>query len=469
METLIAWSYDLLNPGERNLFRALSVFRGEFSVEAVQLVCEAQVATLVRLVEKSMLQRSDRDAQHYRMLFALATFGRERFSASDEAAALRDRHAAYYASMVAPPDASQSRRHETAWLARVAASFEDVRAALSWTLEDAGDPAVGIAMVLSLEVFFATRTTVAQCARWVEAAMRRAGPGTAASALLQLSYARAAAGRFEAATLRIAAWESLDTLRALRCNADLPRAMTTVASMMLHEGTVDDVLPLLTQAREAALRHGDVRSRGMADSLAAYVHSRRGNPAEARVLYARALAVCEELGDVRAAGKILNNLASIEFAHGGYADAENYVQRALSIARDLGEGSMVAWRLADLGDLAVMQDDVARAEVLYREALVLAQRNDAVSTLAQALKGLAIVAAVRGEVRTAARLLGASGGPDAWLPWTRADYVTWNRASELARAGLDDAAFVAEFAVGTTLDTEAALREAGTLWDAPVR
>ena len=57
LRATIAWSYDLLEPGEQRLFADLAVFRGGATLETLERVCGAELETLASLLDKSLVRR----------------------------------------------------------------------------------------------------------------------------------------------------------------------------------------------------------------------------------------------------------------------------------------------------------------------------------------------------------------------------------------------------------------------------
>ena len=68
LRATIEWSYELLEPDEQELFLTLAVFRGSFSLEAAEAVCDADLDALESLVVKNLVRRSGSgrlgDARH---------------------------------------------------------------------------------------------------------------------------------------------------------------------------------------------------------------------------------------------------------------------------------------------------------------------------------------------------------------------------------------------------------------------
>ena len=58
LRATIAWSHDLLDRPERELFAQLAVFTGGATIEAVEAVCEADLDVLTSLLDKSLVRRS---------------------------------------------------------------------------------------------------------------------------------------------------------------------------------------------------------------------------------------------------------------------------------------------------------------------------------------------------------------------------------------------------------------------------
>ena len=94
MRDAIVWSYDLLPPTERVLFRRLAVFAGGFTLDAAETVTESSaefgvdfLVGILSLVEASLLARSEEPdgVPRYRMLETVREFGVEQLAASGEA------------------------------------------------------------------------------------------------------------------------------------------------------------------------------------------------------------------------------------------------------------------------------------------------------------------------------------------------------------------------------------------------
>lgn len=108
-QTLLAtldWSHDQLSDREQQLLRGLSVFSGGWTLAAAAAVAgagdELEIADLLRdLVDRSLVivERSPAAGPRYRLLETVRHFARDRLTASGAAAAVHDRHLAFFLAL----------------------------------------------------------------------------------------------------------------------------------------------------------------------------------------------------------------------------------------------------------------------------------------------------------------------------------------------------------------------------------
>ncbi|MFB6441043.1 NB-ARC domain-containing protein [Streptomyces sp. NPDC056411] len=148
----IGWSHELCTPLERLLWARLSVFRGTFDADAAGAVCaggpltEEEVRTaLAGLSAKSVLSR---EGPRYRMLDTLREYGRLWLGELDEAAALADRHAAYFVDFGRRAERGWLGREQVAWYRRVADAHIDLCTALDHLLVTAPERALELSAAI---------------------------------------------------------------------------------------------------------------------------------------------------------------------------------------------------------------------------------------------------------------------------------------------------------------------------------
>ena len=152
----VDWSYGLLNPAEQTLFRRLSVFIGGCTLEAVEAVCDTAgdlgldvLDGMASMVDKSLAQQVEEAAGETRfvMLSTIREYALERLAASDDVAATRRAHAAYYL-VLAEEGAEEAAAHPE-WLDRFEVEHDNFRAALEYLIKT-GDADWGLRLGAAL-------------------------------------------------------------------------------------------------------------------------------------------------------------------------------------------------------------------------------------------------------------------------------------------------------------------------------
>ncbi len=460
MRATIAWSYDLLAPAERALFRRLAVFVRGWTLNAAEAVCAPEEEMdifdgVAALVDQSLVypREGGGGEPRYAMLETVHEYGLEQLRASGEEAGQRRAHAAYYATLAEEVEPRLAGAEQREWLERLEQEVPNLRAVLQWA-GDNDELALGLRAAGALWRFWLTRGYLGEGRRWfdlllsrdadrgeeMDAIRAKALYGAGVLATEQGDYARGEE------LMRL----SLDLYRGL---GDGPRIAATLIALSNAAKYQTQYARAAVFAQESlALRRalGDRPGIASALNVLSSLAVDRGDYRRAAALADESLALRRDMGDRAAIAGTLNNLGEVARYEGDDTRAAALYEEALALFRALGDKRSVAWTLANLGYLAHRRGDDDYARALFADCLALAQEIGHRIALAAALEGLAGVARANAVPERAARLFGAAAAVrDAiGAPLPPSDQAA--HAAEIAalRRALDGDAFATAWQAG---------------------
>jgi len=176
MHDAISWSYDLLEPDEKSLFTALSVFAGSFDLRSAEALLPGSDALdlVTRLTERSMLavRPAAGGLRRYEVLETLREYGRARLSDA-RAAELFTAHAHHFAAEAGAVERGLCGPHEAAAIDWADSSLADLRAAQRFGLE-LGDLDATFGLIGSIREF-AMRAMRYEVFAWADSACQAPG------------------------------------------------------------------------------------------------------------------------------------------------------------------------------------------------------------------------------------------------------------------------------------------------------
>jgi predicted ATPase/DNA-binding SARP family transcriptional activator len=173
LHRLVEWSYELLDPLEREAFAQLAVFAGSFGLQAAEHVCRPEqggpsaIGALLDLVDKSMVRVVDPDEPRYVVLETLRQFGQERLGSAGIQRQVEARHREWYLGLAQDAAVGLDSPEEGAWAARIDRELDNLRAAHASAVRE-GDVDAAVRMVSALREYSFRRIRY-EIAGWAEA------------------------------------------------------------------------------------------------------------------------------------------------------------------------------------------------------------------------------------------------------------------------------------------------------------
>jgi predicted ATPase/DNA-binding CsgD family transcriptional regulator len=430
----IAWSVDLLAPGEQRGFWRLAAFAGGCTLDAVAAVCaeppgdEAAALCLIdTLVAHSLLQPGGSEEEpRYTMLETVREYAGELLHASGEAEAVRRRHVAFYVALAERAEWGMLGREQRVWFDRLSAERANHRTVIEWSASQ-GDGVVAARIGAAIWRFW-----------WIHGAIREG-----------LGWLRAGLAAVEARR-RLADDEQLELLQA-HTLIGLGHLALTSSDYSFAERCHHEALQLYRR-----LKHEWGIGRGLYN--VGLVAEYQGDAEQAEQYYRACYEHNRRQPFTYGVGLVLRGLSATALARGELEQAYALAQQSANVLRDAGEQLYLIQCLLQLGLATLALSRQAEAERHVCEAIAIVHEIQGQVWLADALMVLACTIATSDPQRAARafaaaeRLFAQQHTPLA--PKTFAQIVPYVR---LVHERLGQAGFAAAWRVGEHLSFEAAL------------
>ncbi|MFJ6194809.1 AfsR/SARP family transcriptional regulator [Micromonospora sp. NPDC092111] len=459
LDATIAWSYRLLDPELRSVFRHLAVFHGGFTLDAVEAVAPRTrgraVDVVADLVGKSLVVVDRRRAgARYRLLETIRHYAAERLAEGPhELAEARRRHADHYRSLAEDIDRNLHGPELDRLLGRLTLEHDNLVAVLAWSAGN-GSGLDELRLAAALARYCHLRGRYREGRRWLEDALTRsdddASPelarallGVAHLAFFECDYAGATDHGERALTVHRALANLPGTARSLSLLASVDRERGRYARSGLRY-------------QEAVALYREVDDdRGVADTLQllGFTTWLAGDLDQAGRLIDDALARFHLLDDPEGIASARVHLAAVACHQGHHARARWLAEDALARFRKLGFQEGVAWALNICGLVAQHDGEPERAVGLLRSSLEIHCAVGDRWRAASLLEALSGVLAGGGDPETAAELLGAASAirDTIGAPVPPQEHAARDEAEAAVHRALTDREFSAAHARGETL------------------
>jgi hypothetical protein len=366
----IAWSFELLNKTEQNIFAKLAVFMGGFTLEAAEAVIGGSrscVGDLASLVDKSLLQLSS-ETLRFTMLETIREYALEKLENSGNISKVRSKHASYFLSLAEPGQNNLTGDEQRAWLEQVEQEYDNMRAVFAFAKETNNLELV-VRLGRGLLLSFWVNAHLSEGRAWLDFALKSRGS------------------------------LSKDLLA---------KALLTAGALAIW---LNDLETAATQLQESAKLFNDLGDkRNEAFTLLFLGDSTvvRGERDLGKLLLERGLKLAREVGDVQVELLLQRSLLPDVGQDGDDPEVEAQLQKGLARAWERGDRLSRFLFLVSLGWTTAYKHDLTRAAAYFAESLELCFELNYQEGIAYVLEGYALIALKQEQTERAATLLGAA-------------------------------------------------------------
>ena len=388
--------------------------------DPLEQVAELQQVSLITVTEGA--DGEPRPA----MLETIRDYALERLQQDDDAEGARRRHAEHYTAFAEQAREQLDGPIQLTALDRLEADYDNLRAALSWSLdrraESVGDyrAPVGLRLAQALGPFWYQRGHVSEGRRWLERAVDLA-PDDAGTPLAGALY-----------WLGVMLDQQGEPEAAVRCEE---RSLAIWREL----GDRDQQARVLSRL---GLAHWDL-----------------GHVDTARSLLEDSTAIAREIGNDLTLSIALTNLGLLESEAGNLGRAAHVMRESLTLDRKRGDTFLAVRHQQALATVSLRAGRVLEASTMLAATSDYAASSGSTIFLATALELSACVTAELGDGLRAARLIGAAEAVrhNAATPVDQSEAAFFERFLAPARAAIDRGTWDAELAAGRALTQDQAV------------
>ncbi len=519
----IDWSYNLLTDQERALLRRLSVFAGGWTLEAAEAIGAgdgleryAVLDLLTQLVNKSLVvveQTQTEEARfaeaRYHLLDTIRQYAREKLvhaklAASDEHAAVRQRHLIFYMQLAERAEPELQRSEQAVWFDQLDMEYDNLRAALEWACLADAEAALklGRAMrhywgvrywtegrqwltrILALPAAQARTTARADFLNGAAYLAHMQNDAVSAERLYEESialwretgdtgeglmhalrvYGNSVHYRHDRERGRALIEESLALARAQGNQVEMAWSLFDLGLITHAEGRRDTARALMEECLALQRVVQSPMGLGLALHWLGEDALDLDDPQRSHALLEESRYYFGQIGDKRGLATSSSALAREAWLRHDLPRAVQLSTESLVLAREIGFTDLIAWLLSGLGWMTLQQQTVERGERYLREAVPLLHSTRQRELRLFCLSGMASVAVAHQQFERAATLWGKVNALRD-LPWAPLASDI-ERLSREMHSHLSEAEFAAAWSKGQAMSDEQAIAYALSTSDA---
>jgi non-specific serine/threonine protein kinase len=466
------WSHELLSDEERLVFGRLSAFAGGWTLEASEHVASGDgvqrgevLDLLSALVEKSLVVAapSAQEGLRYRLLEPVRQYALERLEEGGEARATRYRHASFFLALAEDADPALEGPEQPGWLDRLDEEHDNIRAALSWLLEQEEGAEMALRMCAVVGEYWYLRGHLEEGRMWLEGALAKPGrPSSARARALQkvawLAILQGDLDRAQGASEEGLGLRGIDLFRTGGGGSTAADLKIMLAIAVSSRGEFDRAIELLDESLALSREVGSFRGSAVSLFCIGGVWRDRGDIERALPFFEEALATFRKIEDPSMIASVLTHLGTALLLKGDIDRARIVSEEAETMLREQNHRFYLVYALTSLGWVALVQNDANRTRTSFTEGLELSQEIGAKEAVPEILEGLACFAGTLGEAHRAATLLGAAQAmrEATGLQQEPSAHALEEAYLSAARSRLNEESWEAAFEVGQAMSLDEA-------------
>lgn len=406
LESALNWSHDRLPKAEQELFAKLSVFRGGFTLGAVEAMFPSRDGSVVEglsaLVDKSLVLLEGRAGiMRYRLLETTRDYASRRLAASGQADEAHAAHLGWFTRHARSIEPELEGPLQDKWLDALALEHDNLRAALDWGARS-GDVEQVATLALALNRFWEVRGHLTEGRAWLELAAGRAVDNPALSAKCHNAAGVLAHHKCDYVAARQFHEAAADLFAHLGDRRGLAVATNGLANVDVSEGDLasaqgryESVIALGRELGDDRILAASLLNVGVVaieEQLVFEGRSGSEGVARARTALFEALELYRKHGNIHGIAVALQNLGVLFGIDGDDDAARRYLGESLAISRHLGDPKGIAGTVRFLGQLEYRSGDYGAARLHFEECIRLEQQLGSTRLMSDALTFLGAIA-----------------------------------------------------------------------------
>jgi predicted ATPase/DNA-binding SARP family transcriptional activator len=413
LSAALDWSWRLLTERQRRLLSQVSVFRGGWTSETAESVCEDPdaLSLLADLHEASLVMATETESgeTRYGLLETVRQYASERLRDSGEEERTRSRHIAHFLAMAEEGEQELLGPDQKVWLERLEIEHDNLRTALDSCKVQSDAAEQGLRLSAALGKFWRVRGYLTEGLTRLHDALARtakAAPAIRANALYEAGAIANYQGDHKE-TRRLLE-ECLEIRRGIGDRTGCAGPLRMLGIVARQRGDYDAARTYLTESLSLYQEAGDNSGAvGTITSLGNLAMA-DGDLEAAQALYTQSLPLYRTNADRRGTAVALGNLGNVASARGEHVLAKEQLRQALDIYAELGDSRSCAITQHSQSVVAIKLGDNVGAMDLLRQCLKsyrkLGDRQSSIGTL----EALVTVWTRTGRSEPAAHLLAAT-------------------------------------------------------------